>query len=233
MTTEADTERLIRQLAQSAGPVTRVAPLGVALSGALLAWLATALILVVGFGPWPSLFAVVQNYTVSAMIFVGLTCTGVGALLHALSSSVPGRDDAGRFGIGLMAVGAANIIGVTLHGGFPNANPGYAEATLQWDLVCIVYAFVLALPTAGAALWLCMAAAPFRTRATAAALAVGSSCLGAAMVQLVCGEASERHTVGSHMVALAVGVPLLAAILYAWLSHGQKANPVRRLARLS
>jgi hypothetical protein len=225
---ETETLELIRQLAREVGPLHRVPPLRAAMAQSLLAWAATAVAgfsLAVLLGRWPRALTVVWGHPESALVLLGLAAVGGGALLYGLAATVPGRESGARLGFAVAAVGSVATLGAGLHGPFAPPGAGYRVHPLPWDLVCIGYVSLFALPTAAVALRLCLQRTPMRPFQTALAIALGSSSLGAVLIHALCGEGSQRHTLASHVLATVIAVPAIGLILLAALSRGTTRAP--------
>jgi hypothetical protein len=211
MAREQSSEELIRTLVRDTTPVRPVPALRTSLAASLLTWTATAVAFSALAGAWPHAFTLVTTRGESALVLLGLAGAGAGALLYALAAAVPGRERAARVGGGISASGLAILLVVPLVGHFASALELQPAYSLRRDLVCMAGASLVGLPTAIVAGYLCLRAAALRRHATLWTVGLGGAALGAVLIQVLCGEGSLRHTLGSHVLAPGLLVPVLAA----------------------
>ncbi len=211
------TSQLIERLTGELEPVRRILRLRAAAAGvALLALSAAAFALEVR-GPRADLLDALARSPGFAAILVGLTLVGLGGVVAALASSVPGRERAARAGV------AAGLLGVLLAGGvgavllLSGTLPLGPIASWSTDLECLTLSLLLALPPALGALAFLVRGAPYRPLLAVLAAATGAVAAGALVVHLSCPCSDARHLILAHALAPVAGgllltVPFRAAL---------------------
>ena len=199
---------VVAELVRGLQPVRRVPRLRVAAAWLALLWSLAVLVAVLARGFRPDLLQVIGSSGAFMVILAGLGLIGVGGVLAALASSVPGREPAVRMGLGLGLVGVLLATGV---GGLLVLWEAGSETLIcpfTNDLACFGMACLVALPPALGALTFVSRGSAFRPLLAVLTCVAGAVGLGALLVHLTCAEPNPRHIILSHTLA-----PLLAVVV--------------------
>lgn len=208
------TEDVLEDLVGGLEPVRRSPRLGVVLGLVAMLWLAIAGVgWLCGAGLRPDFLSAIRSDLSFALIFAGLLPLGCGAVLLALSASVPGRGETARVGRWLAGAGAglAFLLAparIWLHAA------GFSVSVAPEDLYCVAGALTVAALPGIAAVAFVLWAAPRRPALTAIVAALGAAGLGAVVIHAHCPAMGARHWVFGHAlaplgIALVLALPLL------------------------
>jgi hypothetical protein len=176
--------------------------------GVIALWFAVAAIGISLLGLRPDLAESTIGVRGVALVFAGLGLAGLGGVLTALATGVPGREVLARGALALTIFGMviAAAVGALLFA----VNPvGGERVTLTGDLACLAVAMLVGLLPAVGVVWFAGRAAPFRPVIAVLAAAAGTVALGAIAAQASCPHSEMRHLMVAHALAPAVGVLLL------------------------
>jgi len=208
-----ETDDFLRELSRDLSPVERIARLRSATLGVFGLWgvLTLAALAVRGLSP---AFSRPTGLTSGfGVVLMGLSLAGLGGVVAALASSVPGRETTARAAGGLLGLGL--LVGLGLGGWLLSGDAAAALSPgLGSDARCLSLALgVAALPALGALLYV-VRAAPARRAMTLAAVGAGCVALGAFTAQLGCTDTTFRHLMVAHALAPAIGAALFLAPLW-------------------
>jgi len=207
-----ETDDFVRELARDVTPVERLARLRGGVLGVLALWGALALGAVALKGVSATFADPARWASGFGAVLAGLSLVGVGGVVAALATTVPGREATARAASALLGLGLLLSVGLgawLLHGDPASASPASAGS----DLRCLVVGLVIALlPSAGALLYVARAA-PAHPAVSLATIGAGCVALGAATAQLGCMDPAFRHVLVSHALAPAIGAAVLLAPL--------------------
>lgn len=208
----ADTHELIRALSEDLSPVRpipRLRTMGLVVLGI---WLAVSLIGAVWIGIRPDYADVLLMDTGLLAVFVSLGVSGVGGVMAALASAIPGRDAAARAGffVGAAGLGGAAAVAFLLILNRPE-NVGAAPFTTH--MVCLISACVAASVPSVAALWFAGRAAAMRPVFIVIAAAAGSASLSTIATMTHCSHEDPVHLFLGHVLAPVLGAIVLVAPL--------------------
>lgn len=201
-------EDLIRELAGDLAPVQLIPRIRTVMAGVIALWFAVAAIGISLLGMRPDLAEATIGVRGVALVFAGLGLAGLGGVLAALATGVPGREVLARGALALTIFGVviAAVVGALLFA----VNPvGGERVTLTGDLACLAVAMLVGLLPAVGVVWFAGRAAPFRPVIAVLAAAAGTVALGAIAAQASCPHSEMRHLMVAHALAPAVGVLLL------------------------
>lgn len=218
------TEHVIRELSERLQPTRRIPRLRTAAWGVALLWMLAAAVALAVRGLRPDLLALLQPASAFTAILLGLALVAVGGVVAALAASVPGREWAGRLGLGLGLLGVLLAAGV---GGLLVVREAGAEVPacpFENDLACFSVACLIALPPALGVLTFISRGAPVRPLLAVLTAGTGAVALGALLVHMSCPETSPRHVILSHTLAPMLGGLLLTLPFRAVLRRLDRAS---------
>ncbi|HKJ25116.1 MAG TPA: NrsF family protein [Myxococcota bacterium] len=207
-----ETADFVRELARDVTPVERLARLRGGVLRVLAPWGVLALGALALKGVSATFADPARWASGFGAVLAGLSLVGVGGVVAALATAVPGREATARAASALVALGllvSVGLGGFLLHGDPATASP----ASVGSDLRCLVLAFAIALlPMAGALLYVARAA-PAHPAVALATVGAGCVALGALTAQIGCTDPAFRHVLVSHALAPAIGAAVLFAPL--------------------
>jgi len=211
--TARETDEFLRELSRDLSPVERIARLRSGVLGVIGLWGVLTLAALAVRGLSPTFSHPTGLASGFGVVLVGLSLAGLGGVVAALASSVPGRETTARAASGLLGLGP--LLGLGLGGWLLSRDVAAAlPPSLGSDARCLSLAFgVAALPALGALLY-AVRAAPSHRAMTLAALGAGCVALGAFTAQLGCTDTAFRHLMVSHALAPALGAALFFAPLW-------------------
>ena len=208
--TGRSTEDLVQQLVHDLPPVKPIARLRVAAAGIVALWIASVVATSWRSGWWPRFGeAAFWSDPITVAILFGLTVASAGAVVAALASAVPGREPLAR--AGQISAGAAVVwlIGCGLLAAAGGESESAADLFAD-SASCLVYALVLAIPTALAASFYLSRGAPQHRLIASGAAAAGAAGLGAVAVHATCSAVGGFHLLLGHCLT-----PIVAGLLFA------------------
>ncbi len=208
-----ETRDFARELARDLTPVERIGRLRMGLLRVFAGWALAACAVLLMKGISANLSDPTLMFGGLGALLLGLALVGLGGLVAALASSVPGREGTARMGAVTAACGAlvALGLGATLLVGSPATS---AAPTLYSDVACFLMAVTVALLPAMGALLYVARAVPRRPGAVLFAVGLGAVGLGAFTAEVVCMDMALRHLIVSHALAPALGALLLLGPLW-------------------
>jgi len=211
--TEGETSDFVRELSRDLSPVERSARLRTGVVRVLALWAGVSLVAIAVKGVTGDVSDPARMLGGFGAILAGLSLVGVGGLVAALSTSVPGRESTARVASGLVAFGL--LLAMGLGAVLLRADPSAAVAgTFRSDMMCLTLAAIVAvLPSLGALLYV-VRAAPARPVPTLWGVGLGCVALAAFTVQLGCMDPAFRHLLVSHALAPAIGSAVFLAPLW-------------------
>lgn len=208
-----ETRAFARELARDVSPVERVARLRTAALRVLAVWGVVSAAFLAWKGLSESSRDAERLLSGFGAVLGGLSLVGLGGLVAALATAVPGREPTARMASALLALGL--LVAVGLGGLLLRADPAAAApATLRSDVTCLIVAGIVAvLPSLGALLYV-VRAAPARPLATLLGVGLGCVALGAFTAQLGCADPALRHLLVGHALAPVLGAAVFLAPLW-------------------
>jgi hypothetical protein len=210
---ERDAARdLIDRLATDLQPVRVLAPLPLRLAGVLLgACLAACLVLAV-YPLRDALWETFASNATWASVLVGLALAGVGGLLGALASVIPGREKA--VWAGAVAAGVGLTLSVGASAAAVLASGADASGVTGSHLMCIPRGACFALLPAAVAFYAAAKGWSGRPGITVCLALLGAGAFGALLVHLTCPATSPLHVLCTHTsTPLILAAALTAALL--------------------
>lgn len=211
-----DTRDLIGALADDLTPVRPIASLRAVGMAIVVAWLAVAGVGVAVLGLRPDWIDVFLMPSGIAVIFGSLGLAGLGGIVAALATAVPGREALARVGLGV------GLLGLALSAGLASMMVAQ-HPPAQWsglgssELRCLAVACAIGLlPALGVVAFVGRAAA-FRPLAAVLGAAAGTAALGAVAAEASCPTSDPVHMLLGHVLGPVAGVlvltlPLLFAL---------------------
>ena len=211
--TEGETSDFVRELSRDLSPVERIARLRTGALRVLALWVGVTLVAVAVKGVSGNFSDPGRLMGGFGVILAGLSLVGVGGLVTALATVVPGREPTARAASVLVAFGL--LLATGLGALLLRADPLAAgAATFRSDMACLTLAAIVAvLPSLGALLYV-VRAAPARPLPTLWGVGLGCVALGALTAQIGCMDPAFRHLLVSHALAPAIGSAVFLAPLW-------------------